>query len=277
MTRAGAWRIVWTGAFAALMTAVVSGVWSALIFTNLRVTPAIPWSALLMALLLGALWAFVGGKWGPVGGRETRRDLLRAGHVPQNVLVWALAAGGLFIVALAGLWIVLRRLVATPGNPAADFSALPTVTVVATLAMAALAGAVSEEAGFRGYFQGSLERSGLGPAAVLVTALAMAPLHALTQGFVWPTLVFYLLVDAMLGTLAYLTKSIRPGIVVHAVGLLVFFGLVWPYDKARRLVWQQGADAGFWLHAAQACVFATLSALAFVQLGRLAKRSRAAM
>jgi membrane protease YdiL (CAAX protease family) len=277
MTRAAAWRVLWTGAFAAVLTGAVSGVWSALLLANLRLSPAVPWSALVMALLLGALWAFLGGKWGSLGSRDTRRDLLRARHVPQNVLVWALIAGDLFIVALAGFWIVLRRLVATPGNPAADFSALPAVTVIGTLAMAALAGAVSEEAGFRGYFQGALERSGLGPAAVLVTAVVMAPLHALTQGFVWPTMVFYLLVDAMLGALAYLTKSIRPGIVVHAVGLIVFFGLVWPYDKTRGLVLQQGADLGFWLNAAQALVFAALSVLAFVHLAKLAKRSRAAM
>jgi membrane protease YdiL (CAAX protease family) len=277
MTRRGVWTIVWTGAFAAVMTAAVSGVWSGLLLANLKVGPAVPWSALVMALLLGALWAFLGGKWGSLGAESARRELLRAPHVAPSVLVWALIAGSLSIVALAGFWIVLRRLVATPGNASGDFSALPPVTAVATLAMAALAGAVSEEAGFRGYFQGALERGGLGPGAVLATALVMAPLHASTQGFVWPTMVFYLLVDGMLGTLAYLTKSIRPGIMVHALGLLVFFGLVWPYDGSRRLVWRQGPDVGFWLHAAQVVVFAGLGALAFVHLAKVAKRSRAAM
>jgi hypothetical protein len=34
----------------------------------------------------------------------------------------------------------------------------------------------------------------------------------------------------MLGTSAYLTKSTLPGVVVHAIGLLTFFSLVWPED-----------------------------------------------
>ena len=34
--------------------------------------------------------------------------------------------------------------------------------------------------------------------------------------------------------------SIRPGIVVHAIGLFVFFALVWPHDKERTLMGEIG-------------------------------------
>jgi hypothetical protein len=99
----------------------------------------------------------------------------------------------------------------------------------------------------------------------------MAPVHAGTQGFVWPTLLFYLLVDGMLGALAYVTGSVRPGIVVHAAGLALFFAVIWPQDAHRQLIWSDGADAGFWLSVAQSLVFAALGGLAFLRLTRLAR------
>src|SRR5258706_3426627 len=172
-------------------------------------------------------------------------------------------------VALGGLWIVLFQLVKIPGNALPDFSHYPVATVTAIVSMAALAGAVSEEAGFRGYFQGTLERSMSAPFAIALTALLMLPEHALTQGFVWPTILFYLVADTMLGATAYLTKSVLPGIVIHAMGLLMFFTLVWPHDNARELVWTGGADTWFWIHAAQAVVFALLALFAFGRVARL--------
>jgi membrane protease YdiL (CAAX protease family) len=264
-------RILWSGVFAILMTVLVSGVWTALLLTNLSHVPAFPWSSLIMALLLWALWSFLDGKWGPVKNRPARRENLRAAPLPRRVYSWALVAGLLWVVFLGGFWIVLEQLVSVPGNKLPDFSALPAATVIATLALACASGAVSEEAGFRGYFQGSLERSGLGAAAILCTALLMAPIHALTQGFVWPTLLFYLLVDSMLGALAYLTKSIRPGVLVHAAGLFTFFAVIWPRDKDRLSISQSGADIWFWIHLGQAAFFAVLSLYALRHLARLVK------
>ena len=178
------------------------------------------------------------------------------------------------IIALAGFWIVLHRLVAFQSNPLPDFSRYPPWTVIAVLAMAAISGGVSEEAAFRGYFQGALERAGLGPAAVIVAALVMAPVHAQTQGFVWPTLLFYLLVDSMLGALAYITGSIRPGVVVHTIGLFVFFAFIWPRDPGRTLIWAHGPDPWFWIHVGQTAVFGALSLAAFARLTKLARASR---
>jgi len=76
---------------------------------------------------------------------------------------------------LANIWIVLHRLVATPGNPLPDCSELPLLTALVSLAIASISGGVSEEVGFRGDFQGELERCGLRPFATLVAALVMSP------------------------------------------------------------------------------------------------------
>ena len=264
--------VLWTGALAIGVTVLVSGIWAGLLSANLAVSPAVPWSAAVVALVLFALWSWLGGRFGPRRTQAARRALLRAEPPAAPVFAWATAAGVLWVVALAGFWIVLHRLVATPGNPGADFSRLPAATLAVLLVASAISGAVSEEAGFRGYFQGALERRGFGVLAVLATALVMAPIHALTQGFVWPTLLFYLLVDGMLGALAYVTGSIRPGILVHAVGLLVFFALIWPQDAHRPLIWTHGLDAAFWISVVQTVAFGALGALAFLRLTQLAKR-----
>jgi len=145
------------------------------------------------------------------------------------------------------------------------------------LVMASLVNSLAEEAVFRGYFQGALERrlrGRVGPLAILIVALVMAPEHAATQGFVWPTLVFYLCVDIMLGSLVYLTGSILPGIVVQSLGLLVFFTLVWPGDTVRHLVAAGDAPTWFGIHIAQVPVFAALSILAFARLARTTAASR---
>jgi membrane protease YdiL (CAAX protease family) len=266
--------LLWTAPFAIVLTGLVSGVWGGLLMANLATSPAIPWAAAVMALVAWALWSWLGGRWAPRRSQEARRRLLRGGPVATRTGAWAVAAGASWVVALAGLWVVLHRLIPTPGNPLADFSKLPPVTVAVSLVMAAVSGAISEEAGFRGYFQGALERRGLGPLAILVTALVMAPIHAQTQGFVWPNVVFYLLVDTMLGALAYVTGSIRPGVVVHALGLFVFFAFVWPQDAHWQLIWGAGPDAAFWISAAQTGVFGVLGAAAFLRLLGLARRSR---
>jgi membrane protease YdiL (CAAX protease family) len=267
---------VWFGAVAVALTAVAGGVWSALLTLNLAMSPAIPWAVVVMALLLWLLWRYLGGAGWPRCTAEARRRYLRARRVPGRVFLWAVVAGLLAIVALAGLWIALFQLAHLPARALPDYSKYPLVTVALALVVASLVGAVAEEAAFRGYFQGILEETVGGVGAILVTALVMAPEHALTQGFVWPTLLFYLVVDVMLGATAFLTQSILPGIVTHGIGLLVFFTLVWPRDVIRQVVGGGTTELWFGLHGAQTLVFAVLATLAFIHLARLSRQPQGA-
>jgi membrane protease YdiL (CAAX protease family) len=264
--------IVGFGALALVLTAVVGGIWTALLTVNLATSPAIPWAVAVMGLLLWLLWSYLGGAGWPRGTAEARRHSLRARRVPSRVFLWAVGAGLLAIVALAGLWIVLFQLAHLPARALPDYSKYPFVTVALVLVMASLVGAVTEEAMFRGYFQGILEGTVGGAVAILITALVMAPEHAQTQGFVWPTLLFYLVVDVMLGATALLTKSILPGIVTHSIGLLAFFTLVWPGDVIRQVVGGGTTQLWFWLHGAQTLGFAVLAILAFIHLARISRR-----
>jgi membrane protease YdiL (CAAX protease family) len=255
---------------AVAITGVISGIWTGVLLANLKFSPTIPWSTPVMLAVLALLWWMMGG-WGRRS--PVRTIALRAAPLPVSVTLWALAAGLLSLAALVGFWIVEHRLVATPPALRPDYSKLGAVTVLVMLATASISGGISEEAGFRGYFQGAMERRGFGPAAILVTALVMAPEHALTQGFVWPTMVFYLLVDIMLGALAYITKSIGPGIVVHAIGLFVFFAYVWPHDHERALISQGGPDQMFWLSLGGMVVFSLAGIAAFFGLARAVRKT----
>jgi membrane protease YdiL (CAAX protease family) len=264
-----------TAAFALALTMLAGGVWSGLLVANLRTSPGVPWAVAVMGVLLWLMWQYLGGRWWPQSTSELRSRSLRARRLPRPVFAWALVAGGLSIVALTGFWIVLIQLVKVQGNPLPDFSAYPVLTVVTVIAMASLVAAMAEEAGFRGYLQGNLEPIVGGPVAILIGALAMEPGHGSTQGFAWPTMLFYLLADVMFGTTAYLTNSILPGVVVHAVGIAVFFSLVWPNDPSRGSFDSEGASTWFWIHVAQAIVFAVLAVAAFLYLAAVTKRQRA--
>jgi membrane protease YdiL (CAAX protease family) len=262
-------RLLWCGVLAFVLTTFVSAVWSVLLVTNLQESPEIPWAVAVMALLLWIMWQYAGGRWWPGKTSDARRLYLRARRVSRRVFVWALVAGALSLVALTGVWIVLFQTGLMRGNALPAYSRYPMLTVAPVLVMASLVGAFVEEAGFRGYVQVMLEREFSAPVAIAIAVLAIAPGHGLTQGFAWPTLLFYFLVDAMLGVIAYLCKSVWPGVVVHAVGLLVFFTLVWPFDSKRLLGGQSVTDIWFWIHVAQAASCSVLATMALRRLARL--------
>ena len=266
--------VVWSGILAFVLTVGAGGVWTVLLISNLTTSPAIPWAVFVMALLLWLMWQYLGGKWRPASTSEARRRYLRARLLPGRVFAWAIGAGVLSIIALVAYWIVLVQLVKIPMRVLPNFSSYPLLTAALVLVMASLVSSLAEEVGFRGYFQGILEHRVSVPLAIVIAALLISPAHGLTQGFVWPLLLWYFFADVMFGAMVYFTQSILPGIIVHSLGLLIFFTLVWPYDAQRRLVWETGANIGFWLAVAQAIVFSLLAILAFSQLARVARRAR---
>jgi membrane protease YdiL (CAAX protease family) len=186
---------------------------------------------------------------------------------PARTYLWSFAAGILSVVALAGYWIVLFRLVKMPPNALPDVSSYPRMTVALMILMGSLVAPFTEEAGFRGYFQVALEREFRGSVAVAVSSLVFAFAH-FAHGILWPKLLLYFLVGIAFGSTAYLTKSTLPAIPPHMIGDLTFFTLVWPNDAARPLVLDSGADNWFWIHVAQAIVFTVLAVWAFQRLAK---------
>jgi hypothetical protein len=87
-----------------LILGVNSGIWGALLISNLRTTPAIPWASPIMALYLWLMWQYLNGKWWPRSTQVVRHRLLRARPVSGQVFAWSLVVGVLAIVALTGYW-----------------------------------------------------------------------------------------------------------------------------------------------------------------------------
>jgi membrane protease YdiL (CAAX protease family) len=264
--------IVWAAILAFLILVVNSQVWGALFTSNLGTTPAIPWAVPAMALFLWLMWRYLNGSWWPRGTSATRRRLLRATPVPGRVFAWATLTGVLSIPALAGYWIVMFKLFKMAGNVLPDLSGVSLLTVVLLVGMASLVAPLSEEAAFRGYAQSILERAFRGPAVPVILSSVLFALAHLTQGFYVPKLFVYFLGGVVAGAVAYVTRSILPGIVGHILTDLTFFTLVWPYDTQRRLIWETGvSDTWFWIHVAQAIIFTVLAMLAFRRLARITK------
>ena len=252
------------------ITLIPQGVWSALIVTNLRFAPEVPWAVLTMALLIAAGAQYLRGVWGPSRSAATRRQSLRATVVSPPVFARAWLAGGLAMIALGGVWIVLASMTRMPGSVLPDLSKYPKWTAVLSVAMGALISPLCEQAGIWGYWQEAAERRWSAATAIALTALlfALGPHPPAGAPFV-PRMLFFFLTGLVFSAMAYLTSSILPAIPVHAIGLFVFFLEVWPNDHDRRLVFTDGADAWFWIHVAQIVVFTSLAYWAFRRLATL--------
>jgi membrane protease YdiL (CAAX protease family) len=134
-----------------LILAMGSGAWITLLTINLKAGPAYPWAVPVMAAVLYLMWRYLGGDGWPRKTSEVRRRLLNANPVSGRIFVWALLAGVLSMIALAGCWIVMFQLVKMPPNALPDASK-------ALVVMSSLVAPITEEAGFRGYCQMILQR-----------------------------------------------------------------------------------------------------------------------
>lgn len=211
-----AWAAI-LGVFIALFG---QGMWSALIAANLATTPAIPWAVGVMAVALWLIWQYLNGRFGSQRTSESRRLRLRAHALPANVFAWALLAGALSIVALAGWWMLISRLLHISGSVLPDMSKYPRLTIVLSVAMGTLISPILEQAGLWGYCQSMLEGEFSGPAAIVSTAILFALLpHPPMHVVLWPKLILYFCTGVTFGVMAYLTKSILPGLLVHIFGL----------------------------------------------------------
>ena len=268
--------LIWAGLLAFVIALAAQAVWAGVITANLASTPAIPWSVPVMAAVLWGLWRYLDG-WGrPHSKSETRHRYLRASWPSRAVLAWALLAGGLSVAALAGLWIVMAKIVRLPGNGSANVSGIPLWTAVLFIGMGALVSPVLEQAGFFGYAQTFLERRfpKLGAAVIIAVIYAFGP-HPPAGNVIWPRLIFYFLAGLTFALMASMSQSILPGLIVHILGILAFFTLVWPNDPVRSLISQGGLNAGFWMAISGAVVFTGLAIWAFRELWKVTHMAQA--
>jgi membrane protease YdiL (CAAX protease family) len=256
-------------AFTALaITAVGQGLWGVMAMVNVALTPAIPWAAPVMALVLACLVLFLTGRAGPAWGAARRHAMVPLARVSGKVWLWSLIGGGAGVIALAALWTVMASIVRVPPNLLPDTRGIPLWTGVPLLLVAIAAAPLTEEIAFRGYAM-SLLRRRFGPTAALVIASTLFACAHLTQGLSAPKLIVYELVGLGLGFVALRAGSLLPAMVVHSFGDFVFFTTVWSHDAGRRLISEGGADGWFFANVAMLVVFTLVCAFGLRQLVRV--------
>ena len=244
---------------------------------NLRVLPALPWAVVPMAGYLWLYWRFIGGRIGPSDTSEQRRRSLRANPVGD---AWPLAilTGFAGFAALFALVTVMSRLLTMPGGPALTApEGMPRATVIILLMMASLVAGVAEEAGFRGYMQGPIERRYGVVAAILINGTMFGLLHFMNHpDAVIPMLPYYIAVAGVYGGITWATDSILPALALHAGGDVWSLTRLWATGRpewqlsvaAPPLVWDAGPDAAFYAAASALVVLGAV----FVTLCRLLRR-----
>jgi membrane protease YdiL (CAAX protease family) len=246
---------------------------------NLRYYQDVPWAVPLTAAYLWFFWRYLDGAGPPQSTADERRRLLRANRVPTNVWAWALLAGGLGIVALVLALGVANRFVVLPRQQLPDLTHVPKVTVLSLLLMAAPVAGIVEEAAFRGYMQGPIERQHGLLVAILVTGTMFAVAHLDFTLVLWP---YYVAVAGIYGTVTYLSKSILPAVVLHTGGNIYSNFDLWLHGKAEWqassdqtvLVWKTGADRSLWISILTLLAVTGGMVWAYLELARVTRITR---
>ena len=240
---------------------------------NLQVGTAVPWAILPSALYLWAYWQYIGGRWGASASAAKRRQNLRANTLSLRLWGASLAAGLIGFAALVALLVFTARVVSLPASaPIVTPPDMPFVTALSLLVAASIVAGVTEEAAFRGYMQGPIERRfGLG-VAVLVSGTLFGLLHFPTHpaDVLW-MLPYYIAVSAVYGGLTWAANSILPALVLHAAGDVVVLTRWWLTGRPEwqigptlpPLVSESGIDAQFVLTAIVAVMLVAATAVAY--------------
>jgi membrane protease YdiL (CAAX protease family) len=246
---------------------------------NLRAFPSIPWAVPLVAVYLWFFWRYLNGHGPPSSTAQERRASLRATRLAPNVWAYALLAGGLAIVALVLALRLANRLVVLPDQQLPDVSSVPRITLLVLLLAAAPVAGIVEEASFRGYMQGPIERRHGLLVAILVTGTMFAVAHLDFTLALWP---YYVAVAAIYGSVTYLTNSILPAVVLHTGGNIFSNLDLWLHGQAEwqaaagkaTLIWESGVDRAFWTSAAVLLAVGATTTLAFFRLAGVTGRNK---
>ncbi len=254
---------------AAAVTLSANLLWGALVQSNLFFSPQFPWAVPLMAVFLVVYWKYLKG-WGwPRSTAASRRASLRAEPLTPAIWRWSLLAGGLALASSIALFLVCHRLSHWPQAPRPDLSRIPSLTLLPSFLMSAMVAGISEEAGFRGYLQGPLERR-YGPAFAIAASSIVFGLAHLTHSAFLSAILFDVVWGALYGLLTYLGGSILPAMILHSSADALEFLAAWKFppspSSSAPLVWATGPDALFWTNCLLVLLLGATSLWAFRRL-----------
>lgn len=272
-------RAVLTGS---VLAVVGTTPWALLAAANLKFFPSVPWAVIPTVPYLWFFWRYVRGEGWPRSTAESRRTNLRAHPLSSDVWASALLAGGIGLVALILILSVMNRMVRLPQQQLPDVSQIPFMTLLVLLLMGSAVAGIVEEASFRGYMQGPIERRHGPVIAILVTGSLFGFAHFTHPEVTLILMPYYLAVAAIYGALAYLTNSILPSVVLHAGGnilggidLLSRGHAEWQASSSSApLIWETGADASFWMVCVALVIVGAAAAWAYAMLASVTNSRR---
>lgn len=246
---------------------------------NLKLSPSIPWLLPAAAVWLWIFWRYLNGEGWSRSTAESRRRDLRARPLSGTVWFWSLLAGSLAMVSVVSFSFFTARLANLPRDAfklPIDLSHYPIWTTASVLlAISAVAGIV-EEAAFRGYLVSRVQRRHGWIVAVLISGVMFFVSHLGHAYVTFAFLPFFLLVSSLHGFLVYLTRSILPSVVLHAVADMIVipiqYGLIGHLSVSP--VWKTGIDSAFIAYVVLIVTFGILAVPAFRHLATVTETER---
>lgn len=188
---------------------------------NMRLAPEQPWFLPLTLVWLALYASWLNGVGWPRVTAAARRADLRASPLPARVWALALAAGGLSMAGVMSLALYIGRVATLPDAAYAaplDLSPYPWWTMLSVFLALAVTAGVVEEAAFRGCMLSAIQRRRGWLWAIIVTAALFYAVH-LSHAYATPAFIpFFAAYSLVQGALVFLTRSILPGVVIHALG-----------------------------------------------------------
>lgn len=194
--------------------------------TNVTLGSMIPWSLIFTIPILYHFYKFTSGREGFYTKSDWRQRYAYFKPIPKNnrrVIVFLSIGLFLFIfsVFLIGFSFFDRPTLQI--EFLSFINQAPTLTAICLLAILACAAGLIEEVVFRGYIQELLRERYNIFVALIVSSVLFTLVHFLPG----PLIITYLIVSFAFGITAYLSQSIWPTIIVHAIFDFVAFLMVY--------------------------------------------------
>jgi membrane protease YdiL (CAAX protease family) len=189
-----------------------------------------PWSVILMAIILYVYWQFFNGSTGPVKSKERRRNNFRRHSISRSTWLLSFIAAALIVLFEQSGLIITFRMIEFPAEKFLmeyDFiENVPRWAGWLAIIMISTVAGICEEAGFRGYMQVQLEKRYSAFVSIAIVSVVFVLVH-LHQAWSGPILVHIFSISILFGTLAYHSRSLIPGIIAHIVMDVFNFSFWW--------------------------------------------------
>ena len=192
-----------------------------LIFINLQITPTIPWFLPIILIWLWLFWHYLNGRGWPNSTAQIRKQNLRAHKLSLKVWLVTLSAGGIALISVLGLIFVISHFSELPADaykPPFDLTVFPIWTQISIFLSIAVTAGVVEEAAFRGYMLSVIQKRHGWLWGILIGGIFFYIVHL---SHVYATIAFspfFLIYSFLHGYLVYLTRSVLPSVLLHAIG-----------------------------------------------------------